>query len=85
MTDEEDSPPSDAESDRGGPAAAATADAERLMAAAGELPPQWLDVTTAVRCQCATSVQASGFLAMQGSCAVHRRLAMHACCAYLHS
>lgn len=31
-------------------AAAAAAEAERQLAAAGELPPQWLDVTVAVRC-----------------------------------
>ena len=72
MTDEEDSPPSDAESDHGGPAAAATADAERLMAAAGELPPQWLDVTTAVRCgvPACTSVQAFCCVVEQGCCVI---------------
>lgn len=36
-------------SEGSGPPAAAVAEAERLLAAAGELPPQWLDVTIAVR------------------------------------
>jgi len=40
---------SDSGSESGG-AAMAAAEAERQLAAAGELPPQWLDVMVAVRC-----------------------------------
>ena len=46
--------PSDSGSEAGGgrAARAAEAAAEAALAAAGELPPQWLDVTVAVRCFC---------------------------------